>query len=383
MTISYLVHDLADPAVARRVAMLRQGGADLDLMGFRRSATPPDRVAGVAARDLGHTQDGRFVARILSVLKTRLSVGDWGAIFGRGDSIVARNLEMLYLAAAARRRFAPGKPLFYELLDIHRLMVGDGKPSQLLRRLEGHLLRQCSGVIISSPAFDRNYLRAYYRDVPPVMLWENKVMPPAAPASGENGALMTSLAMPSPPLAGRPWRIGWFGAIRCRRSLLCLAEIARKHPDLIEVDIRGRVTEAMGDDFQAIVDATPGIAYHGPYRYPDDLAAIYGPVHFVWAIDFYEAGFNSAWLLPNRLYEGGWCQRVPIALNSVETGRWLARQGLGFLLDDKLEAAAETLLTQMTPERYEAASSLSKAADPGLFRLSEKACHDMVTALHR
>ena len=63
--------------------------------------------------------------------------------------------------------------------------------------------------------------------------------------------------------------------------------------------------------------------------------------------------------------------------------RWLARQGLGFLLDDKLEAAAETLLTQMTPERYEAVSSLSKAADPDLFRLSEKACHDMVTALHR
>ena len=58
-------------------------------------------------------------------------------------------------------------------------------------------------------------------------------------------------------IAARPWRIGWFGAIRCRRSLLCLAEIARQHPGLVEVDIRGRITEAMGDDFQAIVDATP------------------------------------------------------------------------------------------------------------------------------
>ena len=251
MTISYLVHDLADPAVARRVTMLRQGGADLDLAGFRRSAAPPDQVAGVAAHDLGQTQDGRFIARILSVVKARLRVGDWGRMAGRGGSIVARNLEMLYLAAAARRRFAPDKPLFYELLDIHRLMVNEGKPGQLLRRLEGHLLRQCAGVIVSSPAFERNYLRHYYRDLPPVLLWENKVMPPHMPASGDGGALSSSLAMPSPPIAARPWRIGWFGAIRCRRSLLCLAEIARH--DFRYLVASGSLPVGAPDDFLARV----------------------------------------------------------------------------------------------------------------------------------
>lgn len=383
MSISYLVHDLNDPAVARRVAMLLRGGAIVDLLGFRRGRQVPEEVAGLRPRDLGETRDGRFVARILSVVKARLNMGDWGRVFEDGDSILARNLEMLYLAAAARRRFAPGNPLFYELLDIHRLMIGDGAPARLLRRLEGTLLRQCAGVIVSSPAFERDYLRRYYRHLPPVMLWENKVMPAALMrAKGRAPKLTgTDFSPPAPPPAGPPWRIGWFGAIRCRRSLLCLAAIARKHPGLIEVDIRGRVTEAMGGDFQQIVDATPGLHYFGPYRYPDDLAAIYGQVHFVWAIDFYEAGLNSAWLLPNRLYEGGYCRRVPIALANVETGRWLARHGLGFQLGDDLEIAAETLFTSMTPAKYQAALASSLAADSSLFCVNETACETMAAAL--
>jgi succinoglycan biosynthesis protein ExoL len=381
MSITYLVHDLADPAVARRVAMLQRGGGDIDLFGFRRSAAAPDRVAGVQARDLGQTQDGRFIARILSVAKARAIVGRWGRGFRDGKTVLARNLEMLYLAVAARRRFAPDNPLFYELLDIHRLMLGDNAASRMLRGLEGTLLGECDGVIVSSPAFEREYLRRYYRNLPPVLLWENKVMPPALmePAA-PSPQPFAGPELPPPP-AGRPWRIGWFGAIRCRRSLNALAAIARRHPGLIEVDIRGRVTEAMGSDFQEIIDTTPGLHYFGPYRYPDDLSTIYGRVHFVWAIDFYEAGFNSTWLLPNRLYEGGYCRRVPIALAGVETGRWLARHNLGFLLGEDLEPAAEALLTGMTPAQYQTAFAASQVADPALFCLSETACETMADAL--
>jgi succinoglycan biosynthesis protein ExoL len=138
----------------------------------------------------------------------------------------------------------------------------------------------------------------------------------------------------------------------------------------------------MAPDFQEIGDTTPGLHYFGPYRYPDDLATIYGRVHFVWAIDFFEAGLNSAWLLPNRLYEGGYCRRVPIALASVETGRWLARHNLGFLLADNLEPAAEALLTGMTPVQYQAAFAASQGADPALFCLTEEACEGMATAVN-
>jgi len=67
----------------------------------------------------------------------------------------------------------------------------------------------------------------------------------------------------------------------------------------------------------------------------------------------------------------------------VETGRWLASQQLGFLLDDELETAAEKLLLEMTPARYEAALGRSQQADPDLFYLSDAACQAMVAGLRR
>ncbi len=44
--VLYLVHDLADPAVRRRVMMLQAGGANVTLAGFRRATTRWRRSKG-------------------------------------------------------------------------------------------------------------------------------------------------------------------------------------------------------------------------------------------------------------------------------------------------------------------------------------------------
>src|SRR3712207_8090815 len=43
-----------------------------------------------------------------------------------------------------------------------------------------------------------------------------------------------------------------------------------------------------------------GIRYVGTFRDEAHLAEMYRSVHFAWSMDFYEAGANSDWLLPNR-----------------------------------------------------------------------------------
>ncbi|MDO8323579.1 MAG: glycosyl transferase family 1, partial [Phenylobacterium sp.] len=60
MKLAYFVHDLNDPAVARRVRMLRAGGAEPVVLGFYRGDAPPDMIAGAEAVDLGRTYDGRL-----------------------------------------------------------------------------------------------------------------------------------------------------------------------------------------------------------------------------------------------------------------------------------------------------------------------------------
>jgi len=370
MNIGYLVHDLGDPAVARRVAMFRKGGATVDLYGFRRSDAAIPTVSGVVAHDLGQTRDGRLAERALSVLQRRLSVRRWADGLRRADVIVARNLETLVLAHAAKRLLGLAAPLVYELLDIHSAMVKDHPVSALLRRYEGRLLRDCDGVIVSSPAFERDYLARYHARRPAALLVENKVF-----SNTEARPARPALPM------GPPWRLGWFGVIRCKRSLAGLSALAKAHPGLVEIHISGKIANTDLGDVDKIISETPNLFYHGPYRYPDDLQKIYGDVHFVWAVDFYEAGFNSSWLLPNRLYEGGLHGVVPIALRGMETGNWLERHGVGLLMDSPFEDHVADLFTGMTPETYRLSAEAVQALDKETFQWTEAGCRALLAEL--
>lgn len=339
--IFYLVHDLVDAAVARRVAMLREAGAEVTVAGFCRADIAPAWIAGARAYNLGRSVQGRLGRRAMLSLWRALSLGAWSAAARNADLILARNLECVVIGAALQRRRARHAALVYELLDVHRTLLGSGQASQILRAVNDRLLRRCAAVIVSSPAFEREYLDRFHPGHAPALLWENRVYgvnPETAPSSHQ----------------GPPWRIGWFGAIRCRKSLQTLAAVVRNNPGLLEVDIRGRLADTDLGDVDAILRETPGLRYLGPYRYPHDLPEIYGRVHFTWAIDFFEAGLNSNWLLPNRLYEGGAMGVVPIALDGVETARWIQSRGIGVTLHGDLDEALERMLRAMTVDRYEA-----------------------------
>lgn len=322
--------------------MLQRGGAQVTVLGFRRSDTPVTQILGAPVFDLGRSFDAKLAHRAGSVLKNVLGARRWREAVAGAQVVMARNLEMLAIAARVRALAAPEANLVYECLDIHRMMLSDGTPGRLLRGLERRLLTSCSLLVVSSPAFLTHYFEATQAIRPPALLVENKVVV-------ADTAQVARPAAPSLPL-GPPWRIGWYGMIRCARSLDILATLARAHPGLVQVTIRGRPAYHEFDDFQALVDRTPGLSFEGPYG-REDLERIYGEVHFTWAIDYFEAGQNSDWLLPNRLYEGGLHGSVPIALASVETGRWLAARQAGLLLADPAQELADRL-SRLTPEQY-------------------------------
>jgi succinoglycan biosynthesis protein ExoL len=333
----YLVHDLCDPAVRRRVTMFEAGGAEVTLAGFRRASKIPPALERLSPIDLGRTRDGRFAQRLAAVASAALSLGVTLKGAARPDVIVGRNLEMLALAARARARFWPGVPVVYECLDIHRLLLGHNAVSRAMRAAERRLCRDVALILTSSPAFVRDYFRPLARIDTPVALLANKVVElDGAPRAARE-------KRPSPP-AGTPWIIGWFGALRCRRSLELLSAFTRGMEGRFEVVLRGRPARSELPDLERFVTAEPFMRFEGPYRYPEDLAGMYGAVHFCWAIDFFEAGLNSDWLLPNRLYEGCCYGTVPIAMRHTETGRFLADRGMGLLLDEAAPAALGRLL---------------------------------------
>lgn len=335
--IVYLVHDADDPAIARRVRMLKLGGARPVLAGFRRSESVRGDIEGAPIFDLGRTEDAKLVKRAGSVAAALFKLGPFRSELDDAEVVIARNLEMLALARALLWRMeksAKRPRLVYECLDIHRVMIGKGVRAKALRALERALMGGVDRLMVSSPAFVRHYFEPMQGFKGDWLLVENKVL--------IEGEAPKPLPKPSAP----PWRIGWFGVLRCQKSLDMLCALAKASAGEIEIVLRGKPAYHEFRDFDAQVQAAgPHLRYLGPYRY-DDLAEIYADVHYAWAVDFFDEGANSDWLLPNRLYEAG-AHGVPlIARCGTEAGRVVEAWGCGLSIDlgslDRLKRGFET-----------------------------------------
>lgn len=375
LSVAYIVHDVHDVAVQRRLKLFASEGAVVRLGGFRRHAGGLGAECPVAVVDLGRTRDARLFHRAASVLRLLAVPCRLRQVCAGNDVIVARNLEMLLLAARVRR---PGQRLVYECLDVHRLMLGTGLASRAMRWLERWLLGRTDLVVVSSAAYVRDYFAALQGRGEGMLLVENKV------AGDPPGMRVTGLGQGR--LCGRvdgstkSFVIGWFGMLRCRKSLRVLSRLAELSDGRIRVVIAGIPSPAEFPDFAVEVARSPWLEFLGSYT-TEGLADLYARVDFVWAVDYFEEGLNSAWLLPNRLYEGLAHGTVPIALRTVETGRWLAAHGAGLLVDDP-ERELGARLAALLPDDYAAmVAKVAQLPEGALYQNGEerRAIVDAVT----
>jgi succinoglycan biosynthesis protein ExoL len=328
--IAYFVQMLQDDAVRRRVMMFESAGARVQVLGFSREAAPPRTISNAPVHCIGYTHAGAFLSRIAAVFAAIASVGRWARAVSSADIVVARNLECLAVAAFATRRLRSRRPLYYEVLDIHRLMLRSDIIGMSLRALERTLMRRCAGVITSSPAYQEHYFARFHPGHPRSLLVENKVFWPDS--MGGDSMRRSSAIDARSAIDSRPIVIGWFGFIRCQRSLDILKELTARYPGRFEVHIRGKVAETAVHDFHQQIRGATGLQYFGPYRNPEELAAIYSGVDLAWMVDFFDEGRNAPWALANRLYEGGLFGAVGVALDRVQSGRWLREHDAGITL---------------------------------------------------
>jgi succinoglycan biosynthesis protein ExoL len=371
--ILYLAHDLDDSAIWRRVSMLRAGGAVVTVAGFRRGTTalPSD------VRVLGMTRNGKMAGRAMAVLRAMRRAGSRLGDLPRPDVILARNLEMLAVARMVRGLWpeAPPPGLAYEVLDIHRMMLGRGARARALRLVERALMRRAGMLVTSSPGFLRAYFQPYGQLAAgtAVQLVENRV----------NGFDMDLTA---PTLAATPspvTTIGWFGILRCQTSLTCLDAVTRAAPGRMRVVMAGRPALDVVPDFHAVVEANPDLAFRGSYRNPDDLPQLYGDVHLAWLVDRYEAGGNSDWLLPNRLYEGCLHGAVPVALAGTEVARRMEALAIGLILPQLTPADVAGLIGGMDPARLAQLAAAVRVVPRRTWIAGRADAADLVRALAR
>jgi succinoglycan biosynthesis protein ExoL len=90
---------------------------------------------------------------------------------------------------------------------------------------------------------------------------------------------------------------------------------------------------------------------------------LYGDLDLVWAGDFMEAGYNSVWLLPNRLYEGGYYAVPPIAPEGTQTAKWINARGVGFTVAEDLACTLPGLIRSLMTDRGSIAVRRSRLLD--------------------
>lgn len=321
----------------RRIGSLQRTGSQVRGYTMRREAAGQYDWDNV---DLGRTYDGAMWQRLTSIVKAFPRLIPHYKELRDTEIWVARNLDMLILAYLTRKVSGAKAPLVYECLDIHHLMTRADVLGRVMRAIERRLIKASDRVIVSSPGFIREYFDVHHRDEYRVSIIENRLppgsVPDGRPALGECKT------------KDQPIVIGWYGNLRCLRSMKLLRSIAQRLPDRVRVVLYGTPSMVDIPDFGTQVQGLANLTYGGRYRYPDDLSRIYGELDLIWAGDFHDAQFNSRWLLPNRVYEGGYFGVPPIAPEDSETGRWVQNRSAGWLVSDPLEESLYQLLGSLT-----------------------------------
>ncbi|MDP1555614.1 MAG: hypothetical protein Q8L84_09155, partial [Hyphomonas sp.] len=295
--------------------------------------------------DLGETRDGAFLQRIRQIFAGARRAAEARSELAAADVIYARNLDMLACAFLAKRRAGLDTPVIYESLDVHRLLTRPDAIGAAMRWLEQSLLKRSAGLVVSSPGFIRNHFEKRYPGDFRAFVVENRLAPGAH--YGARACDRKSEAVHT----AQPLRLGWVGNLRCRRSLDLLCQLADQFPDSLQVRLHGLPSRSEIPVFEPVIDARMNMTYFGRYRSPEDLAGIYDGLDVVWAGDFMEAGYNSVWLLPNRIYEGGYYCTPSIAPAGTETAAWLERHACGFILEEPLERSLPELIGRLVADR--------------------------------
>jgi len=343
--------DVAEVSQIRRIRALIALGHDVHSFTMRRQNMNVGFQPDWPNTHLSKTKNENLLQRSAVVAASVMKMAGHRARIRQADMILARNLDMLAIAYAARAiAGATQVPLVYECLDIHGTLYGNSAKSRAMQAAERFLLNRCQMLVVSSPGFIRNYFEATQNYCGPWALWENK--------------LAAGTALPKRPTtrpirsSDAPLRIGWIGTIRCAPSLALLATVADHFGDKLQIVIHGVVHHHVLPDFNAMLADRPNMVAYGAYDYPQDLPRIYGDCDVVWSQDLWQRGGNSDWLLPNRIYEASWAGCPSLAIGTTETGRRVADDSLGWVIDlpepDSLIALIERLTPEMAAARGQA-----------------------------
>lgn len=356
--------DVTDASTLKRVRQFMDSGYRVTVFGFRRSRYNTAFQPPWPNVPLGFTTDARYWHRVRALLRAIPILFAHRDALGRAAVFYARNIDQLLLALFARIITFSRAPVTYEVLDIPPILMRRGPLPGLLRAVERLCLRRIGLLVVSSPAFHRNYFAAVQNYQGEWFLLENK--------------LHASISSPRPPVrraaeCGRPWVVGYFGLIRGEATFALIARLAERLQDRVVFKFSGILTTVDQAGFDEVLRRCPNIVYGGPYLPQQDLERLYRDVDFAWALDLEHTDHNSRWLMPCRFYEAGYFGVPCLAVHGFEVGSTIESYRIGWTFDAPLEESLARFFERLSPTDYERIRGRLRSVPRSMFVAGEDA----------
>lgn len=356
----YIGVDATNPTLILRIRSFLRAGVDLKVFTFRRHKFNTDFQPEWDNVHLGDTVDRQYLGRLTTLVKAMAIMLRHGSAFRSADFIYARNMDLLFLGLFARLLTRSHAKLIYEVEDVQEVFFKKTLAGAVFRRLEKWALRRVDLLVVLSPGFLHGYFEPVQNWTGPSFVLENKLqLNDLSEDPTPSGAVWDGIQ--------DRWVIGWFGTLRCEKSMRILEEIAERLGPKVEIYTRGYPTETGLDPYMKIVNRHPNWTYDGEYTIPNHLEDMYGRVHFSWCIDFLDEHGNSPLLLACRMYQGGFYGAVPLVVDGSEMSRWLKPAGIGHAFKAPYAESIIAFLTTVTLAEYRAERARIMGARRELF----------------
>lgn len=290
---------------------------------------------GVEVVDLGFVPHRRYAARSYRLVRGFLRVWKSERRRVRPDVICATGLDLAILGNCV---FKLPSRLVYEVGDL-RLTPDTAFPGHhIVRYLEDKVIRSCGLLTVTAPGF----VNEYYEDRCPGIWSRTVVVENAIPLN-----VARSLERPtSCSWTRKPVRLGYIGRIRYPSTLYPLIQAVQQAPEDFELLVYGD-----GPYRHVVEDAaaeSSNVHYFGPFKNPDDLAAIYRSIDCCYVV-YDNQDFNVRVALPNKLYESVFFGIPLIVAQDTALADKIREWGVGWIVDPRHSGAIERLLSSITP----------------------------------
>jgi len=352
MIVTFINNAWGDSHNLARIHGIESRGILTRIYAYRRSYYP-DRTDKEFI-DLGFVEPGptkRIVLYLKAFAKLLFSTIDDDQIF------YVFGLDNLFLVNCLKIFRWKQFKIVYEIPDIQDFQLRTDVVGKVITSVERWLIKRTDLVVLTSNAFETGY----FNELRHVELNQSIVIENKVHSSGLDENSIPPIRKLEPDQVHGKIVIGYFGLLRCEKTIRFLDRLTRSSEDFYVV-MRGVLLKT--GHLESMIQENKNISFLGKYVSPDHLKAMYEEIDLCWAAYPFttsDAPGNWQWARTNRYYESGFHKTPMIVRKDTADAELveLVRIGISIDLFDQ-ENVIEDFKIQVAENRIDWQENIDK-----------------------